>query len=577
MQKSTIFCLAAGMVRLVLRRKAAKVGSARDNEGIMMRAFLGAVLAASAAPAAAAAGYDITEKSVAQLQADMASGRVTSEQIVRAYIARIDAVDRNGPSLNSVIAINPAAVKAARAADAARKEGKVKGLLFGVPVLIKDNIETRDEMATTAGSLALKDNITRRDSPSIARLRAAGAIILGKTNLSEWANIRSSQSISGWSAIGGLVKNPYVLDRNACGSSSGSGAAVAASLAAAAIGTETDGSLVCPGSINGVVSLKPTVGLVSRTYVVPISHSQDTPGPMGRTVADVAALLTAMAGSDPKDMATAQASKRKTDYLAALKGASLKGVRIGVLHSAATPPNELDGVFGRAIAAMKKRGAVIVPLKYTPPDFGVVGNAELTVLACEMKVDIEAYLASTPPSVKTRTLKDVMAFNIANKREMALFGQELFVQIDRAKGLSDPDYLKAAALLRKTARTEGLDKMLNGNKIDAMVMPTEGPAWRIDVVRGDNTSGTSSFLPAVAGYPHLTVPMGYVGGLPVGISFVGRAWSEARLLAIGAAFESATRARHAPTFIPSLESTAVAASAFRPMKRASGARSGDTL
>lgn len=532
----------------------------------MKRVLLGAVLAASAAPAAVAADYDVTEKSVAQLQADMTSGRVTSEQIVRAYIARIDAIDRKGPALHSVIAVNPAAVKAAQAADAARKAGKAKGPLFGIPVLVKDNIETSDEMATTAGSLALKDNITRRDSPAIARLRGAGAIILGKANLSEWANIRSSHSISGWSAIGGLVKNPYVLDRNACGSSSGSGAAVAASLAAAAIGTETDGSLVCPGSINGIVSLKPTVGLVSRTYVVPISHSQDTPGPMGRVVADVAALLTAMAGSDPGDKATTNANKRKTDYLAALKGASLKGVRLGILHTDATPPNELDAVFGRAIAAMKKRGAIIVPLKFTPPDFGDAGNAELTVLVTEMKVGIDAYLASTPPTVKTRTLKDVMAFNIVNKRELALFGQDLFVLIDRAKGLSDQGYLKATALLRKIGRTDGLDKMLESNKLDAVVMPTEGPSWRIDLVKGDNTSGTSSFLPAVAGYPHLTVPMGYVGGLPVGISFAGRAWSEAKLLAIGAAFESTTRARKVPTYIPSLESTAAAALAFRPMK-----------
>jgi amidase len=511
-----------------------------------------------------AARYDVTEKSIAELQADVAAGRVTSAQIVRTYLDRIETIDRSGPALHSVIAVNPDAMKEARAADAARREGKAHGPLFGIPVLVKDNIETADPMPTTAGSLALRDNFSHRDAPAIARLRAAGAIILGKTNLSEWANIRSSHSISGWSAMGGLVKNPYVLDRSACGSSSGSGAAVAASLGAAAIGTETDGSLVCPGSLDGVVSLKPTVGLVSRTHVVPISHSQDTPGPMGRDVADVATLLTAIAGTDSADKATANANAHKTDYLAAIAHAAVRGKRIGILHADASPPTEEDAIFARAIAVLKKSGAVIVPVKFTPPDPKSSGDAELIELETELKVDLDAYLSTTAPAVKTRTLADVIAFNNANVRENALFGQDIFVTAEKTKGLSDPAYLKARALLVKIARANGLDRILDSNLLDALVMPTDEPSWRIDLVKGDNDSSNTSFLPAVAGYPHLTVPMGYVRGLPVGISFIGRAWSEAKLLALGSSFESTTHARHAPAYLPSLENAPAANAAFAP-------------
>ena len=522
-----------------------------------MRVLFGAALAAVLSANVHAANYDVTEKTIAQLQAELTAGRVTSVEIVKAYLLRIEQIDRTGSGLNSVIAINPDALRDARAADAARKAGQAKGALFGIPVLVKDNIETADPMPTTAGSLALKDNLGRRDAPAIARLRRAGAIMLGKTNLSEWANIRSSHSLSGWSAIGGLVRNPYVLDRSACGSSSGSGAAVAASLAAAAIGTETDGSLVCPGSINGIVSLKPTVGLVSRTHVVPISHSQDTPGPMGRTVADVAALLTAIAGSDPADHATANADAHRSDYLAAIMQANLRGKRLGVLHTDASPPSDTDQVFARAVAAMKRAGAVIVPVKFTPPDPKTTGDAELLGLETELKVDLDNYLATTPGSVRVRSLAGAIAFDKSNARETTLFGQDIFETADKTKGLSDPAYLKARALLVKTAHA--LDTLLNGNHLDALIAPTDDPSWRIDLVKGDNDSSNTSFLPAIAGYPHLTVPMGYIHELPVGISFIGPAWSEAKLLALGAAFERLTQARHPPKYLPSLEATSAVA------------------
>jgi amidase len=530
---------------------------------LMTRTLFGILLVAILASDARAAGYDVTERSIAQLQSDMAAGRITSEGITRAYLARIDAIDRAGPSLHAVIAINPEALADARAADAARKQGRARGQLFGIPVLVKDNIETAGALATTAGSLALKDNLTHRDAPAIAGLRAAGAIILGKTNLSEWANIRSSHSISGWSALGGLVKNPYVLDRSACGSSSGSGAAVAASLAAAAIGTETDGSLVCPGSLNGIVSLKPTVGLVSRSRVVPISHSQDTPGPMGRSVADVAALLTAMAGSDPADTATRDADAHRTDYVAALAQASLAGKRIGIAHTDSTPPSDEDMMFARAVAAMKHAGAVIVPVKLTPPS-KEAGDAELVELETELKTDLDSYLATTPANVKTRTLADVIAFDASTPRETALFGQDIFVTAEKTKGLSDPPYVKARALLVRVAHD--FDTLLATNRLDALVMPTDDPAWRIDLVHGDNDSSNTSFLPAVAGDPHLTVPMGYLQQLPVGISFIGPKWSEAKLLALGAAFERAAHARRPPSYLPSLEQTQAAAAAFAPLR-----------
>lgn len=516
---------------------------------------------------AAAKPYDIAEKSIATLQGDLSAGRVTSAELVRAYIARIDKIDRSGPSLHSVIALNPNALNDARALDAERKEKGARGPLHGIPILVKDNIETADPVATTAGSLALAGNITHRDSPAVARLRAAGVIILGKTNLSEWANIRSSRSISGWSAIGGLTRNPYVLDRSACGSSSGSGSAVAASLAAAALGSETDGSLVCPGSINGIVALKPTVGLVARTHIIPISHSQDTAGPMARSVADAALLLSVMAGSDGDDPASADADSRKQDYAAALSAASLKGKRLGVIvPDPDSIPSDTDKVFDTAVAALKAAGAEIVEIRNFAPPPPEMGNTELTVLEFELKHDLNAYLASLPPGGSIKTLADVIAFNSASPRELVLFGQDIFEKAQSLGELSDPAYVKARDTLRKFSR-DTLDKLIAENHLDALIRSTDDASFRFDVVKGDNDSSNASFLPATAGYPHLTVPMGYVQGLPVGISFIGPAWSEATLLALGYAFEQATAARKPPHYLPSLEGTPGILQALEPASK----------
>jgi amidase len=527
--------------------------------------FAALALAATLAATPVGTAYPVAEKSIAQIEADLAAGRTTSASVVRAYLDRIEAIDRQGPALHSVIALNPHALADAQAADAARARGGPLGPLAGVPVLIKDNIESADDTATTAGSLALKDNVTGRDAPLVRRLKAAGAIILGKTNLSEWANIRSDHSISGWSAIGGLVKNPYALDRNSCGSSSGTGAAIAASLAAAGVGTETDGSVTCPSAINGLVGLKPTVGLISRTYVVPISHSQDTPGPMGRSVADVAVMLTALAGSDPRDSATASADQHRSDYLAALAGASLKGRRLGVLRYAAELGPEEDALFEARLRQMKAAGAEIVEITDFHPD-DALGDAEGTILYAELKTDLNAYLASTPAAVKTRSLKDLIAFNAATPRELALFGQETFEKAEATQGLSDPGYLKAKAIAKQFAADKGIDALINSRHLDALIAPSFGPAWRIDVVAGDHIGGAIGSIAAVAGYPHLTVPMGQISGLPVGISFVGLAWSEARLLALGAAFEALAQARVPPTYAPSIEGEPAIAAAFAPAK-----------
>lgn len=519
-----------------------------------MRRIIGTICAALLAttPALAqpriGAGRTVEEKSVTELQGEMTAGRTTSERIVRAYLARIEAIDRRGPTLRSVIAVNPDAVAQARALDAERRAGRVRGPLHGVPILVKDNIETLDPVATTAGSLALKDNITGRDAPVVARLRAAGAVILGKTNLSEWANIRSDASTSGWSAVGGRTRNPYALDRNPCGSSSGSGAATAASLAAAALGTETDGSIVCPSSANGVVGIKPMVGLVSRTRIVPISATQDTAGPMARSVADAAALLSVMAASDAEDSATRDADAKRADYMAALDPNALAGTRIGVARFLAGYHAGTDALFNEAIAALRAGGAEIVELKDGPPR-SEIGPAEFTVLLTELKVGLNAYLATTAQErVKTRTLADVIAFNKAEPRELALFGQETFEQAEATKGLSDPAYVAAAAKAKRLAGAEGIDALLAQHRLDAIVAPTGSPAWTSDTVLGDHFVGASSGLAAVAGYPNITVPMGQVRGLPVGLSIFGAAWSEAKLISIAYAFEQRTKARRPPTY-----------------------------
>ena len=527
----------------------------------MQKIGLALVLALAVASPAQAASYDVVEKDIATLQADMAAGRVDAAGLVAAYEERIRTVDAQ---LHSVIALNPDALAEARALDAERKAGHVRGPLHGIPILVKDNIETLDPMPTTAGSLALANNVTHRDAPAVARLRAAGAIILGKTNLSEWANIRSTRSISGWSAIGGWTRNPYVLDRSTCGSSAGSGAAVAASLAAAALGTETNGSLVCPGSFNGIVSLKPTVGLVSRTHIVPISHSQDTAGPMTRTAADAALILATMAGSDPEDPATAEADAHRADY-AALAGSSLQGKRLGVI---VPPPEQLSPavseLLDHAFALLKAQGATVIPIiDFVRPV--VASDEETTVLKYELKHDMAAYLQSLP-GAGPKTLGDLIAFNAATPRETALFGQDYFEMSNATGELTDLAYVQAHDDLVVSTRAL-LDRTFAQYQLDALIRATNDPSFRVDIVHTDNDGPSASFLPATSGYPHLTVPMGAVHGLPVGLSFIGPAWSEAQLLAMGAAFERVANARKPPTYLPSLEAMPAMATALAPLSR----------
>lgn len=518
---------------------------------------------AACTPIATPPRYDVEEKSIAQLQGDMTSGAVTSEQLVQAYLERIARIDDGGRGLNAVLSLNPNALADARALDQERAQGRVRGPLHGVPVLIKDNIETADPIPTTAGSLALAQNLTQRDAPVVARLRAAGAVILGKTNLSEWANIRSSNSTSGWSAIGGLTRNPYALDRSACGSSSGSGVAAAASLAAIAIGTETDGSIVCPSAANGLVGIKPTVGLVSRTHVVPISHSQDTPGPMGRTVADVAAVLSVVAGTDAADAATAEADAHRADYVAALDANALSGKRIGVLRFQAGFSPAVDAQFAQAIAHLREAGAEIVEIAEAPPGVSGLGGDELIILLTELRVDLNAYLATTPPAVSTRTLADVIRFNSATPAETALFGQDLFERAEATSGLDSRAYVEARERAQRNA-AQAIDTMLSSNRVDALVAPTLGPAWTIDVLNGDHfVGGGASSLPAVAGYPHVTVPMGQVGGMPVGLSIVGERWSEAKLLAFAFAYEQRAQARTRPPYAATIDAAEAIAPALR--------------
>jgi amidase len=528
----------------------------------MMRKF--AAVAVAAAFAGAAHAQPLSPyASAGQQQAAMADGRVTSEQLVAAYLERIARIDDAGPKLNAVVAVNRHALDDARRLDAERKAGKVRGPLHGVPILLKDNIESADGAPTTAGSLALAANVTGRDAPIVKRLTDAGAVILGKANLSEWANFRSTRSISGWSGVGGLVRNPYSLDRTACGSSAGSGAAVAAGLAAFAIGTETDGSVTCPAAINGVVGLKPTVGLVSRTRIVPISAEQDTAGPMTRTVADAAALLGVIAGTDPADPATKDADARKSNYLAGLSRGALKGARIGVWTPNKGRSLQTDAIFEESLKALRAQGAVLVEIK-GPDDATVskIGELEGDCLRTEFKAAINAYLATTPSAVKSRTLDDLIAFDKAQADlEMPLFAQEIFEDAAKKPAITDPGYLARRDQARSMARA-ALDKMLTG--LDAIVAPGNAPAGIVDPVNGTRLFGPSTTLSAVSGYPHLVVPAGYATGLPVAISFFGPAWSEAKLLALGYAFEQATLARHEPDFLPNVAARPEIAKAYDP-------------
>ena len=502
------------------------------------------LLALLVAPVAQAAGAGPSPDvaSIAQLQAEMSAGRLTSEALVRFYLARIVRLDHRGPGLHTIIALNPDALRQARALDRERRLKGPRGPLHGIAILVKDNVETEGPMATTAGSLALAANVTGHDAPIIARLRAAGAVILGKTNLSEWANFRSDHSISGWSATGGLTRNPYALDRSACGSSAGSAAAVAAGLAAAAIGTETDGSITCPASMNGVVGLKPGLGRLSAARIVPIAHSQDTPGPLTRSVADAALLFQIMSGA-PANSA----------------GLTLKGARLGVLRFAPGVEAEADPVYAAALARLRAAGAVLIEVSL--PDETAIDKDEATVLNTEFRADLNAYLAAAPAGVKSRSLADLIAFDDAHPAETALFGQEIFLKAEQTKGLDDPAYRAALAEEKRLAGPAGIDKLLADNHLDALVGPTTGAAWRFDLIDGDHAPASLTTFPAVAGYPHLSVPMGEAHGAPIGLSFIGTAGDEEKLLALGAAFEAAGPGFVAPTYAPSLDEAVLAGAA----------------
>ena len=499
---------------------------------------------------------ELEEQTLADLQAAMAAGELSAAALVDAYLERIAAIDRPGagagPRLRSVVAINGHAQADAEALDRERAERGARGPLHGIPILLKDNIESR-ELPTTAGSLALAQNHTQRDAPVVARLREAGVVVLGKANLSEWANIRSNRSTSGWSATGGLTRNPYVLDRNTCGSSSGSAAAVAANLVAAAIGTETDGSIVCPSAVNGIVGLKPTVGLVSRTHIVPIAASQDTAGPMARTVADAATLLTVMAGSDPADPATAEADAHRTDYVAGLDEGALAGRRIGVMRFETGYHPGVDEVFEAALEQLRAGGAELVEID-DPPHDEDMNEDEIVVLLAELRAGLDAYLATTPPTVTTRTLAEVVEFNREHRdAEMFWFGQEWFERALEGPSDDDPEYKQALAANKRRAGERGIDRMLMQHRVELLVAPTVSPSWATDLANGDHVLGGVSQWSAVSGYPHLTVPMGFVRGLPVGISFMGPAWSDALLLSVGYAFEQRHPARRPPRYRPTLE------------------------
>jgi amidase len=508
---------------------------------------------AETAQAPAAATLDLSELDIQALQQKMADGSLTSRRITQWYLDRIAALDDAGPKLNAVIAVNPDALSSADALDAERRAGKLRGQLHGIPILLKDNIDTGDRQLTTAGSLALSGAPAPRDAEITRRLREAGAVILGKTNLSEWANYRSSRSSSGWSAVGGQTRNPYVLDRSPCGSSAGSGAAVAANLAAAAIGTETDGSIVCPASINGVVGFKPTLGLVSRQGIVPIAHSQDTAGPMARSVADAALLLDVIAGSDSGDEATAMADAKRGHYRAALEQASLKGRRIGIVRSIGGDDDRGKPILEAAIATLRAQGADIIdPVEL--PHYGQYDRDENTVLAHEFEPDLKSYLQRRGIA-SLRTLADVVAFNDREaEREMRWFGQEVMHEALGKGNLKSAEYRSALRRSKRLAGPEGIDAALKKHKLDALVALTQSPAWPIDLLNGDSwAAGFSSSSPAaVAGYPNVTVPAGFVHGLPMGISFFASAWQDARVLALAHAFEQAHSARRPPRFLATI-------------------------
>ncbi len=494
---------------------------------------------------------DIVEMSLSDIAVAIKDGRTTSVAVTQAYLDRIENIDNSGPTLNSIIATMPDALEQAKKLDEELAAGKMRGPLHGVPIVVKDNIEVAGNVPTTAGSFALINNITNRDAPLVTGLRRSGAVILGKANLSQWANIRSTNSTSGWSSVGGLVKNPYALDRNSCGSSSGSGAAAAASLAAGTVGTETDGSVTCPAAINGLVGIKPTVGMVSRTHVVPISRSQDTAGPMTRNVRDAAMMLSAMAGSDPKDPYTKDADKWRGDFTAGLSADGLRGLRLVVPMDRLGSNDEHIAYFMKMVDKIKTAGATIIEAKDTITGYDGLGEAEYFVLLTELKSDMALYLQGLPDSlVPHKTLADLIAFNNANAdRELQHFGQEIFDQAEATGGVDDPGYAAARAKSLDLAGRKGIDGILSLYNADLMLQPSNGPAWLSTLGKGDNYSGPSaSNWAAVAGYPHITVPMGYLNELPIGISFIGRKWHDHNVIKAGYAFEQLTKARKAPTY-----------------------------
>jgi amidase len=511
--------------------------------------------AAGAAPTAyQAKPFEFEEATVGDLQRAMQSGKHTARSIAESYLARIDEMDKHGPAVNSVIELNPEALAIAEALDRERRTKGARGPLHGVPVLIKDNIDTADKMMTTAGSLALLGSTPPKDAFVAERLRAAGAVILGKTNLSEWANFRSTHSSSGWSGRGGQTRNPYALDRNPCGSSSGSGAAASANFVALAVGTETDGSIVCPSSTCGLVGIKPTLGLISRAGIIPISHSQDTAGPMARTVTDATILLGALTGVDARDAATNDSrGKAQTDYTKFLDANGLKGARIGVARKSFGFNDRVDKLMQDAIDVMKRMGAEVID----PADIPTAGkfdDSEFEVLLYEFKADLNAYLSALGERAPVHSLKEIIAFNDKNAdKEMPYFGQEIMLKAEAKGPLTDPAYRKALATNLRMSRQEGIDAVMSKHKLDALIAPTGGPSWKTDLLNGDHFTGGFSTPTAVAGYPHITVPAGFVYGLPVGISFAGMAWSEPTLIKLAYAYEQATKHRRAPKFLASVE------------------------
>ena len=538
---------------VVQRRRFLQTSLLTGVSAAVLPALAGARVVSPPSPAAPGVSpSELDELTIADLQQGMTSGKFTARSLVEKYLARIESLDKQDPTVNSVIQVNPDALSIADALDLERKQKGARGLMHGVPVLIKDNIDTADRMLTTAGSLALLQSRPARDSFVAQQLRAGGAVILGKTNLSEWANIRSSHSTSGWSGRGGLTKNPYALDRNPCGSSSGSGAAAAANFCAAAVGTETDGSVVCPASANGIVGIKPTLGLVSRAGIIPIAHSQDTAGPMARTVRDAAILMGALAGVDPRDSATAEsAGKRQSDYTRFLDPNGLHGARIGVARKYFGFHDGVDALMNNLLEEMKRAGAEIID----PADLlshGKFDDSEFTVLLYELKADLNAYLAGLGPAAPVHSLQEIIDFNDRNHdKEMPYFAQDIFLKAQAKGPLTSKEYLDALEGNQRLSRKEGIDAVMDKFNLDAIVAPTAGPAWLTDLVNGDHAAGGSSNAAAVAGYPDITVPAGFISGLPVGISFFGRAWNEPTLLKIAYGFEQTTKARKPPRFLPS--------------------------